>query len=151
MKKKYAFLILLSINSFLGCKEQSKVTEGSRGMSSQLDSLTSPISIPLNMQDSMKTISLKLGEETTIQLNILKDYTWYYEVKPDWVISMTEPYGAPYKGGLTSDNTEASTDTKIFKIKTLKIGEATIRFYAIKAGEPNSKPIAEKFYTIKIQ
>jgi hypothetical protein len=151
MKKKYAFLILLSVTLFLSCKQQTKVTEGSRGMSSQLDSSTSPISIPLNMQDSMKTISLKIGEETTIQLEILKDYTWYYEVKPDWVISMTEPYGAPYKGSSTSDKTVASTDIKVFKIKTLKTGEATIRFYAIKAGESNSKPIAEKFYTIKIQ
>lgn len=151
MKKQGTYYIIISLIFILTSCTQNKNSTQNKGLPDHLDSSKTAISSRVNTQDSMKTINLKLGEETTIELKELEGYTWYYEVKPDWVISMTEEYDAPYKSASKSDVTDVAKSTKVFKIKTLKKGEASIRFYEIHAWEQKSKPIDEKFYTIKIE
>ncbi len=151
MKKQGSFYALLYFSLVFICCHQNKNSTQNKSLPDHLDSLKTAISSLHNAQDSMKTINLKLGEDTTIELKELDGYTWYYEVKPDWVISMTEEYDAPYKSASKSEVTDFSKSTKVFKIKTLKKGEATIRFYEIKAWEQKSKPIDEQFYTVKIE
>ena len=151
MKKQGSFYALLYISLVFICCHQNKSSTQNKNLPDHLDSSKTAISSRPNAQDSMKTINLKLGEETTIELKELEGYTWYYEVKPDWVISMTEEYDAPYKSANKSEATDVAKSTKVFKIKTLKKGEASIRFYEIHAWEQKSKPIDEKFYTVKIE
>jgi hypothetical protein len=99
----------------------------------------------------MKTINLKLGEETIIELQNIPEYTWFYETKPDWIISMIQEYSLPSKSKGTINNTETNVVKTIYKIKTLKKGEVVIRFYAILAWEINPKPFKEVFYTIVVE
>ena len=151
MKKQGTYYIIISLFIILmGCTQNKNSTQN-KNLPDHLDSSKTAISSRVNTQDSMKTINLKLGEETTIELKELEGYTWYYEVKPDWVISMTEEYDTPYKSANNSEATDVAKSTKVFKIKTLKKGEASIRFYEIHAWEQKSKPIDEKFYTVKIE
>ena len=151
MKKQGTYYIIISLFIILmGCTQNKNSTQN-KNLPDHLDSSKTAISSRPNAQDSMKTINLKLGEETTIELKELEGYTWYYEVKPDWVISMTEEYDTPYKSANNSEATDVAKSTKVFKIKTLKKGEASIRFYEIHAWEQKSKPIDEKFYTVKIE
>ncbi len=151
MKKNSIFYLLLYIFLTFICCHQNKNSTQNKGLPDYMDSSKTAISSRPNTQNNMKTINLKLGEETTIELKELEGYTWYYEVKPDWVISMTEEYDAPYKSASKSDVADVAKSTKVFKIKTLKKGEASIRFYEIHAWEQKSKPIDEKFYTITIE
>ena len=151
MKKQGIYYIIIFLFIILmGCT-QNKNSTHNKSLPDHLDSSKITISSLPNAQDSMKTINLKLGEETIIQLKELEGYTWYYEVKPDWIISMTEEYDAPNKSGNKSEATDIDKSTKVFKIKTLKKGEASIRFYEIHAWEQKSKPIDEKLYTVKIE
>ena len=152
MKKQslYYTVILLSF-ILMSCTQNKKNATHNKNLPNYLDSTKTAISSLPNAQDSMKTINLKLGEETTIELKEIEGYTWYYEVKPDWVISMTEEYDAPYKSATISEATDVAKSTKVFKIKTLKKGEANIRFYEIHAWEQKSKPLDEKFYMVKIE
>lgn len=151
MKKEYVFYILFTLTTILLACTQNKKPNQNRSLPNVLDSSKTPTSSLSNASDRMKTINLKLGEETTIELRIQEGYTWYYEVKPEWVISMTEEYDAPNKSASKSGATETTKSSVVFKIKTLKKGEVSIRFYAIHAWEQKSKPVEEQFYTIKIE
>jgi hypothetical protein len=97
----------------------------------------------------MKIIKLKIGDETSIELQNIPEYTWYYETKPDWIISMVEEYSTPFKATGITNEKQAITIT--YRIKTLKKGEIIIKFYAIKAWEKDAKPFEEVFYKIIIE
>ncbi len=97
----------------------------------------------------MKIINLKLGHKTTIEIQNIPEYTWYYETKPDWIVSMVQEYSLPFKSNKTSD--ENQSNSNIYTITPLKKGEVIIRFYAVKAWENDSKPNKEIFYTIVVE
>ncbi len=99
----------------------------------------------------MKTIKIKLGEEILIGLQNIPEYTWFYETKPDWIISMTQEYSLPFKSKGTNDHSEVDVTKTTYQIKTLKKGEVTIRFYAILAWETNPKPVKEILYKIVVE
>ncbi len=105
-----------------------------------------------NKNEKMKIINLSLGSETSIELQNIPEHTWYYETKPDWVVSMVQEYSSPFKSKGTSNDKQATDTSKsIYKIKTLKKGEVIIRFYAIIAWENDSKPFEEVFYKIVVE
>lgn len=145
----HCFNLFLAALFFAGCVSGT----GTAGSSStqQPNSLPPSSNTGAAPQSDMQTLQVKIGETITLQFQDtpVTDYVWYYYVSEDWVISMTEPYEYPAKSANPVAQ-EQAPNTKTYLIKGLKKGTVSIRFYKILPWEPQSKPITEKFYEIKV-
>ena len=100
----------------------------------------------------MHYILLKTGERVTIRLDPPKPgYNWYYTISEDWVISMIEPYGYPFKSGSLEAQHGAVQEQKIFEVTGLKPGKVTIRFYQMDPAREADPPSEETNYTVEVK
>jgi predicted secreted protein len=105
--------------------------------------------------DGVETLTVKVGKKIQIQLKDIPTtgYTWLYEAKPDWIMSMTEPYDYPSKSATPNDSVPpvaGAPSVKTYVIEGLKKGEVNLRFYLVRPWEQNATPAEEKFYLIRV-
>ena len=127
-------LIFLTATSF-GCVKRTPSPVASRPIEQESGghpgntAVVSP-SLPIVMQQNMTTVKVAIGQTTSIQFEDpnIADYTWYYDVSQDWIISMTEPYDYPSKSAAPPKTkyTVNPATQKIFDVKGLKKGGVPI-------------------------
>jgi|GEM_PF-1760435 len=153
----YLLVFFIAISS--GCVKRTPSTVAAKPVGQESGGYsgdTAPVHSPSTTatQQNMITVKVAIGQTTQIQFEDLNvaDYTWYYEVSEDWVISMTEPYDYPSKAATQpkNDKTAGAATQKIYDVKGLKKGTVTIRFYKIRAWEPGGKPKEERYYQVEV-
>jgi predicted secreted protein len=146
------FFVILSFSC--GKKTSSSAAappiQAESGRQSADKDTTAPAVVPLNEQN-MESVAVKIGQSIQIRFpgNPEPDYTWYYQVSEDWIISMTEPYDYPSKSANPdAPPVPAASKEQVYDVKGLKKGTVTIRFYKIRAWKQDEKPKEERFYKV---